>query len=44
MVESKRGIKYENLKFDYQLNFENIKNSKEIDALMVEDDNDDESI
>ena len=44
MVESKWGIKYENLKFDYQLNFENMHNSKEIDALMVEDDDDDNSI
>ena len=40
-VESKRGVKFENLKFDYNLNAKHIANNTGITEFVVEDEDDD---
>ena len=40
-VESKRGVKFENTKFDYNLNTEHMSNNTGITEFMIEDKDDD---
>ena len=39
-VESKRGIKYENMKFDYNLNAEHLSKNNGMTEFMIEDEDD----
>ena len=40
-VETKRGVKFENMKFDYNLNTEHMSNNTGVTEFMIEDEDDD---